>query len=87
MKHKYVRHSTLGVVLFPANTEVSHKDIAYILCRRSPLGGEIISAAFVCVERDRVVLEGKSESLGIGQAPDDAAVIRFQLGCFTGAKL
>lgn len=85
MKHKYVRHSVLGVAMFPADTNLSHKDIAWMMNRRSDFGGNIVSAAFVWIEKDRVVLEGKSESLGIGQHSDDAATIRNQLGYFSEA--
>ena len=83
MKHKYVRHSTLGVVFFPADTELTHGNIGFVLRQAR---GKIVSAGFVWIERYGVVVTGRSESLGIGQAPDDADVIRNQLGYFSQEK-
>lgn len=79
-KQKYVRHSTLGVALFPADTELSHADIGYVMRHRA-YAGSIISAGFVWIgNTGSVAIEGRSESLGIGPLPDDALVIEKQLG-------
>lgn len=92
MKHKYVRHSRLGIAIFPADTFLSHANISEAMryaMYEAPSNvdeGKVISAGFVWIEKDRVIVEGKSESLGIGQAPDDAAAIRAQLGYFAGSK-
>lgn len=88
MKHKYVRHSILGIAFFPAEILLSHSNIAeamrYAMYESSSKDdGKIISAGFVWLEKNCVIVEGKSESLDIGQAPDDADAIKQQLGYFT----
>lgn len=82
MKHKYVRHSTLGVAIFPADTELSHKLIGAAMNRAAAeedRGGTIVSAGFVYIGRNGVSVDGRSESLNLGRQPDDAAVIKAQL--------
>lgn len=81
MKHKYVRHSALGFALFPADTELAHSDIAYMM-RHKAGGGEIVSAGFVWITPNTVIIEGRSESLNVGPASDDASALKEQLGCF-----
>lgn len=83
MKHKYVRHSTLGVVIFPADTELSHKMIARAMsfaAAEEGADGKVLSAGFVVIGANGVSVDGRSESLNLGRQPDDAAVIVKQLG-------
>ena len=82
MKHKYVRHETLGVVIFPADTDLSHRLIGRAMdYAEHEFGGKgkVISAGFVWIGRESVHVEGRSESLNMDRLPDDADVIKKQL--------
>lgn len=80
MRHKYVRHSQFGVVLFAEGIEVTHTKMARML-NTIPSTGFIISAGFVWVETNGTVkVEGRSESLNMGRLPDDAPAIHKQFG-------
>ena len=79
MKHKYVRHSILGVALWPADTELYHKDIAWMM-KRKEQQGVIVSAGFVEFQNGKPRCFGRSESLSLGGQPDDAQVLALQLG-------
>lgn len=85
MRLKYVRHETLGVAFFPADTDLSHRLIGRAMdSAEHEWGGKgkVLSAGFVYVGRDAVHVEGRSESLNLDRLPDDAEVIKKQLGYF-----
>ena len=83
MKHKYVRHSLAGFIIWPADTELYHKHIGIATRQSKYLEGEILSAGFVDIHDGRVKCYGKSESLNLGGLPDDTAEIAKQLGLET----
>ena len=76
-KHKYVRHSTAGFILWPMNYDLHHLHVGRTLAR---LGGEIVSAGFAHIGNGSVICEGESESLGIKSRPDDTVALAKQLG-------
>jgi hypothetical protein len=79
--HKYVRHSTLGVILWPANDVLWHSHVGKLALETAG-GGAIISAGFVqFFGDDGFECYGRSESLRIDSMPlEDVAAIRAQLG-------
>lgn len=80
MIHKYVRHSTLGFVLWPTQDEVFHAHIGLMiegLVKKNP--GEIISAGFVRFEECSLECYGFSNSLMCGVRPDDSKALAAQL--------
>lgn len=79
VKHKYVRHSQAGFVLWPHSDDLHHKHIGEAM-RRSYLKGDILSAGFAWIGPNTVVCEGMSESLGIKSRPDDTRALAIQLG-------
>lgn len=79
VKHKYVRHSQAGFILWPHSDDLFHKHIGDAI-RRSHLEGEILSAGFAFIGANTVVCNGESESLGIKSRPDDTAALAAQLG-------
>lgn len=78
MKHKYVRIDNFGVILFPMQHDVMHVDVCKLIERNT--GSRCVSAGFVDLYDGTVRCYGRSESIGIGGAPDDEAVIARQLG-------
>ena len=78
MQLKYVRHSTIGFVLWPKTDALWHSHVGDLLRRKD--GGRIISAGFCTVSDGAVHCYGRSESLDIGGAPDDAKALASQLG-------
>lgn len=78
MQHKYVRHETVGFVLLPQQDDVWHAHIGDELLRRAR--GGLISAGFCSVQGGAVRCWGRSESLGLGGAPDDEQALAKQLG-------
>ena len=77
MKHKYVRHSTLGFVLWPMTDEIWHQHVGRLLAREA---GAILSAGFAEMYDGSVSCYGKSESLGISSDPTDTDALAKQLG-------
>jgi hypothetical protein len=68
-RHKYVRHSTLGVILWPANDVLWHSHVGRLALENAG-GGAIISAGFVnFYGADGLECYGKSDSLRIGSLP------------------
>lgn len=80
MQHKYVRHSTIGFVLWPKTDTLWHSHVGNLLNRA---GGKIISAGFCYVAFGEVRCFGRSESLNIGGLPDDEQALAKQLGLNT----
>jgi len=77
MKHKYIRHSSLGFILWPMTDDVFHQHMQNLFRRER---GEIISAGFVEFDDKEAFCYGRSESIGIGGLPDDSEVLNKQLG-------
>lgn len=73
---KYVRHSTLGFIIWPANTPLWHAHIGKLLLSN---GGKLLSAGFCSVVGGVVKCWGHSESLSLGGLPDDAEKLAEQL--------
>ncbi|MES2942962.1 MAG: hypothetical protein V4772_08865 [Pseudomonadota bacterium] len=79
-KHKYVKHSELGFVLWPAlRGELWHVDVGRAIKRRET-SGEIISAGFAEIQNGKVRCYGRSDSLSIDSATGDSAELAEQLG-------
>lgn len=76
VKHKYVRHSALGFVLWPMTDDLWHSHVGNQLRR---VEGSILSAGFAWIGTN-IVCEGRSESLNIGSRPDDSLALAQQLG-------
>jgi len=77
MIHKYIRHSTVGFILWPAR-DPWHSDLADAVVRSA--GGRIVSAGFCTVGVTRAFCYGRSESLNLNAAPDDSQALTDQLG-------
>jgi hypothetical protein len=75
MDLKYVRHNTVGFILWPRTDDLWHMHVASALPR-----GSIMSAGFASVAGGKVKCGGRSESLGIGSLPEDGAALAKQLG-------
>ena len=85
MKQKYIRHSTLGFILWNGNlNNISHKEMASLavqMGRKFSDKSEIISAGFVMFYGEGEVMTfGFSDSLNLGPLPDDANELSKQLG-------
>lgn len=78
MELKYVRHSTIGFILWPKTDALWHSHIGDHLLRKAR--GHIISAGFCSVAGGSAQCWGRSESLGIGGKPDDTEALNKQLG-------
>lgn len=79
-KHKYVKHSELGFVLWPAlRSELWHVDVGRAIKRREPFG-QIVSAGFAEIQNGKVRCYGRSDSLDIGSEPEDSSELAKQLG-------
>jgi len=79
-KHKYIRHSQIGFIIFPDMTNVFHRHVAELVIKFQR--GAIISAGFVrfdTTEGADLVCYGESESLGIKSKPDDTEEMKKQL--------
>jgi hypothetical protein len=77
MDLKYVRHETIGFVLWPRSDDLWHSHIGRTLER---VRGKILSAGFACVEGGVVTCWGESESLNIKSTPQDCYALAKQLG-------
>lgn len=80
---KYVRHSTVGFLVWPAQSPgLTHKEAA----RAARLGedvapGQILSAGFVHFDADqRPFCNGRSESLDLDSRADDTEALRAEWG-------
>lgn len=78
MKHKYIRHSELGIMLFPMSHDLYHSHIGRTMERY--LGHGLISAGFAELDNGTVICHGRSESLSLGSKPEDSEVLAKQLG-------
>lgn len=72
MRYKYIREKRTGFIIWPADAAI-HSEVA------TRLHLVVHSAGFVRMEPEGLVCFGKSESLGVGVAPEDTALLRQQL--------
>jgi len=80
IRHKYVRHSELGFVLWPAlRGELWHIDVARAIKKREDRG-IVVSAGFAEIENGRVRCYGRSDSLDLDSEFGDSAELAKQLG-------
>lgn len=79
IEHKYVRHSDLGFVLFPANDNLWHKHIGLLILQCFSKG-ELVSAGFASIEEGKVFCYGESESLKMKSRKEDGELLSKQLG-------
>jgi hypothetical protein len=77
MELKYVRHSSLGFVLWPRSDDLWHAHIGQTLGR---VRGTIVSAGFATVAGGVVQCWGESESLQIKSQKGDSEALAEQLG-------
>jgi len=77
---KYVRHSELGIFLFPdkGGGGIIHRDIKNFLDAEN-YTGHIISAGFVFFDNNHFTCRGYSQSIGIGSHKDDSKILNEQL--------
>lgn len=78
MELKYVRHSTIGFIVWPRTDALWHSDIGVNAIRKA--GGKIISAGFCSLEGGAARCWGRSESLDVGGLPDDETAMNAQFG-------
>lgn len=77
MKHKYIRIENVGIILFPDQNLLTHKNIGEQI---ENCGLTIISAGFANIHAGEVRCFGESISLGIGSIPIDTEILARQLG-------
>lgn len=77
MSHKYIKHSNLGFIVFKRTDNVTHAEMARLMCRHY---GTIISAGFVRFKDGVPTCYGRSESLGLDSEQGDSAEFAKQLG-------
>lgn len=77
MELKYVRHSSLGFVLWPRSDDLWHAHIGQTLGR---VRGTIVSAGFATVAGGVAHCWGESESLKIKSQKGDSEALAEQLG-------
>lgn len=75
MELKYVRHKTIGFILWPKTEELYHSHVGRLFNRL-----EILSAGFASLYAGDVLCHGRSESLNIGGREDDTVALAKQLG-------
>jgi len=81
MIHKYVRHSSIGFILWPKTDFLWHSHIGDVLFKHAR--GHIISAGFVRILDGDIACFGMSESLGIVSKPEeDTEALKKQLGLY-----
>jgi len=76
MKHKYIRHSKVGFILWPTDHGLHHHQVAEVV----KYHGHIISAGFVSIIDGGVFCFGKSDTLQIVSGGDDSQLLAEQLG-------
>lgn len=77
-KHKYVRHSIIGFILWPCSDDLYHSHVGDLSVGMAR--GQILSAGFAVVYDGKVTCSGKSESLRIKSRPEDSELLAKQLG-------
>ncbi len=77
MIHKYIRHSTMGFILWPEDSAVYHAHVSHAILR---VRGVIQSAGFAYIDDGKVRCHGRSESLNIPSQHGDSAALAQQLG-------
>lgn len=76
---KYIRHATLGFVLWPDSDDLWHATVAACVQRNVP--GNIVSAGFASLHGGEASCWGRSESLKLDSQPQlDSAALAKQLG-------
>lgn len=76
MKHKYIRHSEVGFILWPAGRNLHHDHIAL-----SVQGyGRIVSAGFANIIDGGVFCFGRSDTMNISSLEEDSQLLADQLG-------
>lgn len=78
MKHKYVRHSALGFIIWPMTHDIYHSHIGEMM--RANSHGHLISAGFADFSCGTVKCYGLSESLRLASKPEDSRLLAKQLG-------
>lgn len=82
MNFKYVRHNTVGFILWPDTPDLIHSRIGATVI--SGAGGSIVSAGFAQMRFGAVTCSGRSESLNIASNKDDTLLLAEQLGLEMG---
>lgn len=88
---KYVRHSTVGFVLWPLHLgegNMFHNTVGRALRYQPEQSGQgdfVVSAGFYSVSGGKVRCYGESESLGIRSKAGDSAALAAQLGLLPDA--
>lgn len=77
-RHKYVRHSIIGFILWPYSDDLYHSHIGELSVGMGR--GHIVSAGFAVIYDGKVTCSGKSESLRIESLPEDSKLLAKQLG-------
>lgn len=86
---KYVRHSKLGFITWPANPSLWHSHIGGEMCfktRSTEHAGAIVSAGFARIENGKVICYGKSETLGKGSLSEDSKLLAAQFGLVAAVR-
>lgn len=79
---KYIRHATLGFILWLNSDDLWHATVA--ACAQRNVPGNILSAGFASVEGGEARCWGRSESLKIDSRPkEDSVALAKQLGLST----
>ncbi|MES2910577.1 MAG: hypothetical protein V4718_04265 [Pseudomonadota bacterium] len=80
---KYVRHSTVGFIVWPARYPgLTHKEVSTSILRSKDAPfGNVISAGFVDWDFDGMpICGGRSESLNVDSRKDDTAALMAEWG-------
>lgn len=84
MQHKYIRHSTIGFILWPMRLgDESEGNLWHLHAAeqsRRICGGKIVSAGFCEFMDGKAFCFGESESLGMRSLPEDTKLLNEQLG-------
>lgn len=76
MKHKYIRHSEVGFILWPAGHKLHHDHVALAVQGY----GSIVSAGFASIIDGGVFCFGRSDTLDIDSLEEDSQLLAEQLG-------
>lgn len=74
---KYIRHSTIGFILWPKSALLRHSEMAKAIKERR--GGEILSAGFCILADVKTLCFGESTSLDVKSLPDDGELLNRQM--------
>ena len=77
MELKYVRHDTVGFVIWPRTDDIWHSHVGSLLKRAN---GKLVSAGFARLKDGKAVCYGYSETLDLSSQEDDSAALTKQLG-------